>query len=370
MNRTIIIQEIEIGHLDLKYRHTRIRDLKSVLRLSHSMEHFGQITPVIVVASGNASYILIDGYLRVAALKYCRKDTVLAEVWKEKEHNLLAHVLARTQDRNWDVFEQAALIRELYIGHNLSHSRIAGLLGKDKSFITRRLALIETLDDDIIELIKKGAISTWSASRVLAPMARATPEHAKRLTQNLVKENISTRNLTLFLKHYKKSNKKHRLEMVTHPHLFLKALKTKEEQKKIDALGKDPESKWLKNIQIVGNMLHRLGKEVPVVFYATQSNLDRRLLLTGFEETKAKFISLNNQIRRIYGKDDTPRNQTGHSGTAIKGCEDSKNKPSFESLKEYSPSSCAGQAQRSPGTHFPTHRDRTHHQGAVPVLQR
>jgi len=344
--QTITIQEIEIGHLDLKYSHTRIRNIKAVLRLSHSIERFGQITPVIVSHSNGPSHILIDGYLRVAAIKRCRKDTVLAEVRKEDEQQLLTHVLARTQDRSWDVFEQASLIRELFIGHNLSQSRIAGLLGKNKSYVSRRLSLLDTLDDDSIELIKKGIISTWSASRILVPMARANPEHTERLVQNIVKEEISTRDLTILYKHYKKANRKHRQEMVEQPHLFLKALKAKDAQKKIDELRKDPEQKWLKDIQIVGNILRRLEKDIPIVFYATQSRLDRRFLMTGFEETKAVFISLNNQIRRIHGQNDTPGNPRCNFDFEIKGSGDPKDQPFVESFPKYSSSGFSGQAQR------------------------
>jgi len=368
-NHTIEVKEIEIGHLDFKYGHTRIQNLKSVLRISNSIERFGQITPVIVVPGDIPSYILIDGFLRVAALKRCGKDTVLAEIWEEKEQNLIIYTLAKTQDRKWDMFEQAILLRELHIGHQISQIKIANLLGKGQSWICRRFALLDALDEKTIELVRKGNISSWSASRILAPMARANSKHARVLAENLLKESISTREFDTLFRHYKKSGKKEREEIVNRPHVFIKALKMREQEKKAGILKEGPEGKWIKEIKEVGNILHRLEKEVPIVFYEKQSAFDRRLLFTAFEDTKEKYLSLNHQLRRFYGKDDIPRNKVGNFGIGVKGSENQEDKPDTESLKKYSSSGRAGQAQRCAGIDHQISGDHAHNQRTVSILQ-
>jgi ParB/RepB/Spo0J family partition protein len=146
-NFTITLAQIEIAHLDLKYSHTRIDNSNAAVRMSESMERFGQISPVIVVPAKPLGFTLIDGYIRIAALKRCAKDTVKAQVWQCSEQDAMLQVFARTQDRKWEVFEQAILIQELKINFQLSHAKIAGYLGKAKSFVTRRLALLDSLDD-------------------------------------------------------------------------------------------------------------------------------------------------------------------------------------------------------------------------------
>ena len=47
--------------------------------------------------------MLIDGYRRVAALKLCKRDTVLAEHWSCKEDQALRRVLclAVSEDGMW-----------------------------------------------------------------------------------------------------------------------------------------------------------------------------------------------------------------------------------------------------------------------------
>ena len=63
------VKEIEIAQLHLRYAHTRIEWPQKVLALASSIERFGQILPVIVLRDGANSFILIDGYLRVKAVK-------------------------------------------------------------------------------------------------------------------------------------------------------------------------------------------------------------------------------------------------------------------------------------------------------------
>lgn len=47
--------------------------------------------------------------------------------------------------------------------------------------------------------VGSGHISFWSAHRVLASLACANAEHARKLADSLKKEPLSTRNLALFL---------------------------------------------------------------------------------------------------------------------------------------------------------------------------
>ena len=291
------IESLDIGQLDLRYAHTRIRRPEALLSLMRSLEQWGQIRPVSVVPSDPPCHILVDGYLRVEALRRCGKDMVLAEVWLCGEVEALLQVLMRVQERRWEALEQAALIRELHDRHDLSQDRIARLLGKDKSWVCRRLSLLFGLSDEILEAVRSGRISSWAASRVLAPLARANPEHAKALSRILLEEPLSTRDLGELFRHYQKANRKQREKMVLDPVLFLKALRAKEEESRIHSLKDGPEGKWLRDMKLAGHILVRLTKELPSVIYPGQQNLDRRLLLTAFEETKSVFLSLEQHIQ-------------------------------------------------------------------------
>lgn len=293
------VKEIEIALLHLRYAHTRMEWPEKVFALASSIERFGQILPVIVLREEGNSFVLLDGYLRVKAMKYCLRDTVLAEIWEGKEEEALVEILARANSRKWDLLEEAALLRELHDQYHLSQSRIASMVGRKQSWVSGRLALYSALSEDLLELIRKGSISTWAATRVIAPIARAIPEHAEALSENLSKVSLSTRELALLFRHYQKANRKQRENIVREPFLFLKALHSKDEATEAKALKEGLEGKWLRDLRVIAHMLRGLLREVSTLFYSGQCNLDRRILLTAFEESKEQFVKLENQIRSI-----------------------------------------------------------------------
>jgi ParB/RepB/Spo0J family partition protein len=293
------MESLEISQLDLRYAHTRISKPDALLPLMRSLEKWGQLRPVSVVRSGPPCHVLVDGYLRVEALRRCGKDTVLAEVWVCGEMEALVSVLIREQERRWEALEEASLIRELHDRHELSQERIARLLGKDKSWVCRRLSLLSALPDEILEVVRNGHLSPWAAGRILAPLARANPEHAKALTRILSREHLSTRDLEALFRHYQKANRKQRERMALDPVLFLKALRAKEEDSRAHSLKEGPEGKWLRDMKVAGHILVRLAKVLPSVIYPGQGHLDQRLLLTAFEDTRSAFLSLEKRIQEV-----------------------------------------------------------------------
>ena len=320
------VKEIEIGQLQLRYAHTRIEWSQRVQALASSIERFGQILPVMVLRKGDHCFVLIDGYLRVKALKRCLRDTVIAEIWEGKEEEALVEILARANGRKWDLLEEAALLRELHDQHHLSQSRIASMVGRKQSWVSGRLALYSALSEDLLESIRKGAISTWAATRVIAPIARAIPEHAKALSENLFKQPLSTRELTLWFHHYQKANRKQRENLVCEPALFLKALRAKEETMEARSLKEGPEGKWLRDLRGITHMLRGLINEVPKLFYCGQPHLDRRILMTAFEESEKQFMELENQIRR-YDPHDYPGDERSHFESLSKRSADPSDQP-------------------------------------------
>jgi len=305
------IKEIEIAQLHLRYAHTRIEWPEKVFALASSMERFGQILPVIVLREEGNSFVLIDGYLRVKAMKRCGRDTVVAEIWECKEEEALVQILARAHSRKWDLLEEAALLQELHDQYHLSQNRIASLVGRKQSWVSGRMALYRALSEELLELIRKGSISTWAATRVMVPIARAIPEHAKVLSENLSKGSLSTREMAQFFHHYQKANRKQRDNMVREPFLFLKSLRAKDETAEAKVLKEGLEGKWLRDLRVITHMLRGLHREVPTLFYSGQGHLDRGILLTAFEESKEQLVKLEKQIRR-YDCHDYPGDEASH----------------------------------------------------------
>jgi hypothetical protein len=112
-------------------------------------------------------------------------------------------------------------------------------------------------------------------------------------------------------RHYQKANRNQRENIICEPFLFLKALRAREEATEAKSLKEGPEGKWLRDLRVIAHMLRGLIKEVPTLFYSGQSNLDRRILLMAFEESKEQYVKLEKQIRRYDGHDH-PGDEASH----------------------------------------------------------
>lgn len=358
-------RKIELGQLILRYGHTRVPRPETASSLMNSIERFGQLIPVITVRESDVSFVLIDGYLRVAALKRCGRDTVAAEIWQLNEQDALIRVLLKNQERRWALLEEALLIRELMDHYHLSQSGIARLMARNQSWISRRIALVHTLPDEILGFVQKGYLSTWAATRVLVPMARAMPDHAKALAEHLGKESISTRDLMKLYHHYQRSNRKRRERIVKNPHLFLKALHATERQNQATILKQGPEGKWLKNLRVARHIFSRLQEKVPILFYEGQERLERRTFLTAFEDTRKAFLVLEQEIRR-YDTHEKAGDKRDHPDPASEGGHHQGDQPDTPHLQEHGETDPAG--KQSISNLLPLRGDQTHHPGVVQTL--
>ena len=289
-------KEIELHQVELRYAHTRVRNETVLRRLRRSIECYGQITPVLVVPNKDNRFVLIDGYLRLEAIRMCAKDTVIARIWETEEVNALLTVLAKSDARQWEAVEQASMLSELIARFELSMEEVAKRVGRDKSWVKRRVDLIRALPEEVLSAVQSGHVSTWAASRILAPLARANTQHAQRLTAHLLKDALSTRELDRFYTHYKKSNRNVRNKMINDPALFLKAARSRDEDKAAMRLNNGPEGAWLKDIKVVFHVLIRLKKQLQTVFYPELPEIDRKELADIFKRAKAVFEHLYKEI--------------------------------------------------------------------------
>jgi len=223
--------EIDIHLLDLRYAHTRIKNAAALAKMQNSIIRYGQIVPALAVPENN-NFILIDGYLRLKALKACGHDCIKLQVIEENEADSLFVMLAKNNDRQWEVIEQAALIQELHSRFTCSFGEIAKRLGRDKSWVKRRLDLVDSLPEEIKQAVMTGKLSTWSASHVLVPLSRVNEKDACKLTEKLLRDPLSTRELARLYEHYKKSNRVVRDRIIANPSLFARTIRLQDQDAK------------------------------------------------------------------------------------------------------------------------------------------
>ena len=344
--------ESDLHRLDLRFAPLRIQQARAVEALARSMESSGQLTPVVAVAEANDRWVLVDGYLRIAALRRAGRDTAWVELWDCALHQALVWVLARVQARPWQAIEEACVVRELVMSYDQSQREVARQIGRDVSWVNRRLALVEGLPEALLNAVAEGQLSTWAATRILAPLARANSAHAHELLQALLREPVTMRELQSWYRHYQSANRERREQMVKQPSLFLKALRARQADAAAKRLREGPEGAWLAELKRITQLFRGLRKQIPLLFAGVQ---ETGALHQAFVDMKAVFRDLEQELAR-YIPHDPPTDSRSGSGAARPGHGDTQDKPAAQALAQHGAPGVAPpatQTRRGEGTPGP-----------------
>jgi len=323
--------ESDLHRLDLRFASLRMRQPRVVERLARSIAQNGQLVPLVAVAEQADRWVLIDGYLRLEALRRLARDTARVELWDCPLAEALLIVLVRVQGRTWEAIEEGALIRELITGFALSQREVARQTGRDVSWVSRRLGLVQDLPEALFAAICQGELSTWAATRVLAPLARANNAHAQTLLSALQSEPLSTRELAIWYRHYRKANRPKRERMVSQPHLFCQALQAQAREQEDKALSAGPQGAWLAQLRRIAQRLRGLHQQAPLVFAGVP---ETRPLQQAWAEIKILFQGLDDTLAR-YTCHDSPGDSRRDSGPKSQrhGC--AQDRPAAEGLAQH-----------------------------------
>ena len=299
--------ELDLHRLELRYAATRLVEPQAVERLARSIDKSGQLIPCIGVVDANGErVVLIDGYRRVAALRRLGRDTAYVERWSCDLAQGLITVLCRTQARAFAAIEEALLLRGLIDDLGLTQGELARRCGHDVSWVCRRLQLLSGLPESVLGAVHEGVLSTWGATRVVGPLARANAEHAARLLANVRDKPLSTRELNCWFEQYQQASRTTRERLITHPHLFLQALDQKREARAVERLRAGPEGECAADVRALQAISERLRKRLP--------RLDEQSLPQALEHALAPLRRtlevLLNELQR-YGEGDRRENLHG-----------------------------------------------------------
>lgn len=320
--------ESDLHRLDLRFGSLRLRQPRVVERLARSIEQDGQWVPVVAVAEQENRWVLIDGYLRIAALRRLARDTAWVELWDCPVSQALLWALVRVQDRTWEAIEEGAVIRELITRFALSQREVARQTGRDVSWVNRRLSLVQDLPEALFVAICQGELSTWAATRVLAPLARANNEHAQTLLTALQRDPLSTRELHIWYQHYQQANHLQRERMLAQPRLFCQALQAQSREQAAGELRAGPEGAWLAELKRLTQRLRGLHKQLPLVF----AGLETGPLQQAWAEMKTLVQDLDETLARTTHA--SPGDSRSDSGLESQGHPGAQDRPAAEALAQ------------------------------------
>jgi ParB family chromosome partitioning protein len=228
--------EVDLHQLELRHRDLRIHDGDQRRRLIGSVAEIGQQVPVVVIRDADR-FVLIDGYLRIEALRRLHRDTALATAWSLTELEALVHHRHLAADKR-TALEDAWLLGRLR-DHGLTMDQLASRLCRSKSWISRRLGLLEALASTAQDRVRAGTVPPQAAMKYLVPLARANKRQCEQLVAGLGDTQVSVRELGLLYTAWRRADRAGRQRIVAEPLLFLRALSSMTEDPDAGSLHKD-----------------------------------------------------------------------------------------------------------------------------------
>lgn len=278
--------QLELHQLHRKYAALRLTDRVRRAALTASLSTEGQQMPVVVVRADRVDrYVLIDGYQRVGALEALGRDVVEAVELAMPEDLALAMSHRLQKRREPSALEEGWLLAELVVGHGHTQASLPTLLGRDKSWVSRRLALAKALPESVQERVREGRVGARAAMRTLVPLARANAEHCARLVENLPRPAPSARAIERVYEAWRKGDPDMKARIVDKPGLWLRAHEEREE-------GAEPQSTLLGDLSMLASIAARAGRRLDQGAARTMTARDRRRLERAAREARHAFGGL------------------------------------------------------------------------------
>src|SRR5512135_3840662 len=157
------VHSLAMARLGERYRRYRLPDPDAEVAMTGSVRRYGQLTP-LVVCLREETYEVLDGFKRLAAARVLGLKAVAARRLEADERAAKAaiHGLNQTGRRTQE-WEDAWIVHALVREDGMTQVEVAELLGRHKTWVCRRLALVEKLAGEARDDLRLGLLSATAA---------------------------------------------------------------------------------------------------------------------------------------------------------------------------------------------------------------
>lgn len=156
---------VEIAPLGERLSALRLCDAEALALVRRSLEQHGQLAALTLFAEPSGLEI-IDGFKRVRAARALGWTTLIARIDDVSSIDAKLRLRELHDRRGLTELEEAWLVRSLYREDRLSQPEIARRMHRDKSWVFRRLMLVEALDPLVQTDVRLGLIAPRAAMAV------------------------------------------------------------------------------------------------------------------------------------------------------------------------------------------------------------
>jgi len=171
-----VFLEVPVSEIDKSYARLRLIHPKADATIVESIRKYGQLSPVVVGRAKGDRYELVDGFKRFRACQQLGFKSLKVRVLDTGVRALKAAIICLNRKAGSVTdLEEAMVVHSLFREDGLTQVEIATLLGRHKSWVCRRISLIERLCDEALSHIRLGLVST-SIGRELARLPRGNQQ--------------------------------------------------------------------------------------------------------------------------------------------------------------------------------------------------
>ncbi len=156
---------IAIATLGERLAPLRLCDATALAAVRGSLERYGQLTALTVFVETDQLEIL-DGFKRVRAARALGWTTLLARIDDVNAIEAKLRVAELHDRRGLTELEEAWLVRSLYRDDGLGQPEIARRMSRHKSWVWRRLMLVESLEPAVQAHVRLGLLAPRAAVAV------------------------------------------------------------------------------------------------------------------------------------------------------------------------------------------------------------
>lgn len=207
--------DIELSHLDLRYKSLRIKNQKQEGKLLSSIAERGIEEPLEGV-DAEGVHVLLNGFKRYRCARKLSIKTVPYISLGQDAVMAIVALLRNSQARRLTILEQAGFVDLLRTMQTLSLADTAELLSRSKAWVSLRTGLIGEMTDVIRRKLFSGAFPVYSYMYTLRPFMRlnaVTKQQIEEFVVALSGKNLSVRQIEQLAHGYFRGSESFRQEI-------------------------------------------------------------------------------------------------------------------------------------------------------------
>lgn len=270
-------------------------NMHRILQVEKSMRLHGQLQAVVARVH-EGGYQLIDGFKRYYAAEDLMMETLqclLLEIDLSQAKVLLLSY--NRPHQSMEAWEEAMVLQDLQKTHSLDQCSLARLTGYSRSWVSRRLSLIDKMDQEVSSDIMMGTL-TSSHARALIRLPRGNQGEVARV---IATYRLTSRQSDALAEAFLKAkDEDQRRYILTHPEQILRKEQEDQEEPydvRLSSYGNDLMQGAGYVIQAVQIMLSRLNDQRIGMLNQTE----KLIIIPGFEKVLGYAKKLTEAISNL-----------------------------------------------------------------------